>query len=139
MINASDRISRMPDPPSRHHSAAQNRLFARSHDTETPKGDPGTFVVLEPTSQILEGKPARRPHVRKLGVWLPRQYDGCAAAPVPRALRLVGFTAPASRTRLEPFGDNVPERAARLIHEQKMGTGDHRLPRCFTAMGATST
>jgi hypothetical protein len=29
----------------------------------------------------------------------------------------------------KPFGDNVPERVARLVHERKMGPGDRRLRR----------
>src|SRR5918994_1631765 len=41
-----------------------------------PKGPAGTLVVLEHTSEILKGNPLGDPHVRKLGVWLPPQYDG---------------------------------------------------------------
>ena len=32
-----------------------------------PKGDPGTFVVLEHHSRILKGNPLGDPHERKLG------------------------------------------------------------------------
>lgn len=41
-----------------------------------PKGPTGTLVVLEHTSQILKGNPLGDPHVRKVAVWLPPQYDG---------------------------------------------------------------
>ena len=42
----------------------------------------------------------------------------------------------ASRTsNWKPFGDNVPERVARLIHERKMGPAIIVFPDCFTALG----
>src|SRR6267143_563727 len=69
------------------------------------KGPAGMLVVLEHNSKILKDNPLRDPHVRKLGVWLPPQYD------------------------------NVPERAARLIREQKMGPAIIVFPDCFTALG----
>ena len=40
-----------------------------------------------------------------------------------------------SHTNWKPFGDNVPERAARLIREQKMGPAIFVFPDCFTALG----
>ena len=40
-----------------------------------PKGPSGTLVVLEHTSKILKDNPLGDPHVRKLAVWLPPQYD----------------------------------------------------------------
>jgi len=40
-----------------------------------PKGLSGTLVVLEHSSSILKGNPLGDPHVRKVGVWLPPQYD----------------------------------------------------------------
>src|SRR5437867_381572 len=40
-----------------------------------PKGPAGTLLVLEHSSKILKDNPLRDPHVRKLGVWLPPQYD----------------------------------------------------------------
>ena len=49
---------------------------------------------------------------------------------------LVGFTGSGlSHTNWKPFGDNVPERAARLIREQKMGPAIIVFPDCFTALG----
>jgi hypothetical protein len=102
-----------------------------------PKGPSGTLVVLEHTSKILKDNPLRDPHVRKLAVWLPPQYD---AAPgrrrFPALYDLVGFTGSGlSHTNWKPFGDNVPERAARLIHEEKMGPSIVVFPDCFTALG----
>jgi hypothetical protein len=35
----------------------------------------GTVVVLEHASKVLADNPLGDPHVRRLGVWLPPQYD----------------------------------------------------------------
>jgi enterochelin esterase-like enzyme len=49
---------------------------------------------------------------------------------------LVGFTGSGlAHTAWKSFGDNVPERAARLIHEKKMWPCISVFPDCFTAMG----
>src|SRR5262249_6934451 len=96
-----------------------------------PKGAAGTFVVLEHTSKILKANPLRDPHVRKVGVWLPPQYDGSGAR-FPVLYDLVGFTGSGlAHANWKPFGDNVPERAARLIHEGKMGPAIIVFPDCF--------
>jgi hypothetical protein len=102
-----------------------------------PKGPAGTLVVLEHTSQILKGNPLGDPHVRKVAVWLPPQYDGFRGRRrFPVLYDLVGFTGSGlAHANWKPFGDNVPERAARLIHEQKMGPAIIVFPDCFTALG----
>ena len=104
------------------------------------KAPAGTLVVLELTSKILKGNPLGDPHVRKLGVWLPPQYDlgasGGKGRRFPVLYDLVGFTGSGlAHTNWKPFGDNVPERAARLIHAQKMGPAIIVFPDCFTALG----
>ena len=104
-----------------------------------PKGPAGSLLVLEHESKILKGNPLGDPHVRKLAVWLPPQYgngyDG-ARHRFPVLYDLVGFTgAGPAHTNWKPFGDNVPERAARLIHEGKMGPAIIVFPDCFTAFG----
>ena len=38
-------------------------------------GPGGKLVVLEHTSRILKGNRLGDPYVRKLGVWLPAEYD----------------------------------------------------------------
>ena len=49
---------------------------------------------------------------------------------------LVGFTGSGlAHINWKPFGDNVPERAARLIHERKMGPAILVFPDCFTSLG----
>ena len=101
-----------------------------------PKGPSGTLVVLEHVSRILKGNPLGDPHVRKVGVWLPPQYDGPGRKRFPVLYDLVGFTGSGlSHTNWKPFSDNVPERAARLIHEKKMGPCVIVFPDCFTALG----
>ncbi|MEK7755515.1 MAG: alpha/beta hydrolase-fold protein, partial [Acidobacteriota bacterium] len=109
-----------------------------------PKGKAGTLVVLEHTSQILRDNPLGDPHQRKLGVWLPPQYDRGAGNIASRGpgqrfpvlWDLVGFTGSGlAHTGWKPFGDNVPERAARLIREQKMGPAIIVFPDCYTALG----
>ena len=101
-----------------------------------PKGDPGTLVVLEHSSKTLKGNPLGDPHLRKLGVWLPPGYDHSARKRYPVLYDLVGFTGSGlAHANWKPFGDNVPERAARLIHEKKMGPVIIVFPDCFTALG----
>ena len=101
-----------------------------------PQGPSGTLAVLEHASQILKGNPLGDPHVRKLGVWLPPQYDAGRARRFPALYDLAGFTGSGlAHANWKPFGDNVPERAARLIREQKMGPVVIVFPDCFTALG----
>jgi enterochelin esterase-like enzyme len=106
-----------------------------------PKGDAGTVVVLEHVSQILKDNPLGDPHVRKLAVWLPPQYDArsgphSSKPRFPVLYDLVGFTGSGlAHVAWKAFGDNVPERAARLIREGKMAPAIIVFPDCFTALG----
>ena len=101
------------------------------------KDPSGTLVMLEHTSKILRDNPLRDRYVRNLAVWLPPQYDaGNGKRRFPVLYDLVGFTGSGlSHVNWKPFGDNVPERAARLMHEQKMGPTIFVFPDCFTALG----
>jgi S-formylglutathione hydrolase FrmB len=99
------------------------------------QGAPGTLVVLEHASQILRDNPLGDPHIRKVGVWLPSQYDGSNKR-LPVLYDLVGFTGSGlSHVGWKAFNENVPERAARLIREEKMGPAIIVFPDCFTALG----
>ena len=101
-----------------------------------PKGPAGTLLVLEHDSRILRDNPLGDPHVRKLGVWLPPQYDHGGRRRFPVLYDLVGFTGSGlSHANWRPFGDNVPERAARLMRDGKMGPAIFVFPDCFTALG----
>ena len=101
-------------------------------------GPPGRLVVLSHTSRVLKGNALGDPHVRPLPVWLPPQYDapGFAERRFPVLFDLVGFTGSGpSHTNWKAFSENVPERAARLIHQKKMEPVIIAFPDCFTALG----
>jgi enterochelin esterase-like enzyme len=100
-----------------------------------PRGDPGNVVVLEHVSQVLKGNPLGDPHVRRVAVWLPPQYDATKKS-FPVLYDLVGFTGSGlSHVGWKAFGDNVPDRAARLVHAGRMGPAIIVFPDCFTALG----
>ncbi|MDP1537034.1 MAG: alpha/beta hydrolase-fold protein [Burkholderiales bacterium] len=101
-----------------------------------PLGPAGTLVVLEHTSKILRDNPLGDPHLRKLGVWLPPQYDEASGRRFPVFYDLAGFTGSGlSHVNWKPFSDNVPERVARLIHQRRMGPAIIVFPDCYTALG----
>lgn len=103
-------------------------------------GASGTLVVLEHTSRVLDGNPLDDPHVRRLAVWLPPQYDSAAGRArgrrFPVLYDLVGFTGSGlAHANWRPFDENVPERVARLVHERKMGPAIVVFADCFTSLG----
>ena len=104
----------------------------------------GTTVVVEVDSRYLADNPLGDPHIRKLAVWLPPGYDQGVARGrsagrgrrYPVLFDLVGFTGSGlAHLNWRPFDENVPERAARLIHEKKMGPAIIVFPDCFTCLG----
>jgi S-formylglutathione hydrolase FrmB len=101
-----------------------------------PQWKPGTLVLLEHDSKILRDNPLRDPHVRRLAVWLPPQYDGSGKRRFPALYDLVGFMGSGlSHVAWKNFSENVPERVARLIHERRMPPTIMVFPDCFTALG----
>lgn len=95
----------------------------------------GRVVTLEHDSKVLADNPLGDPHVRKLHVWLPPQYDRDRRR-LPVLFDLVGYTGSGfSHTNWRSFDENVPERAARLIHSRRMGPVIVVFPDCFTALG----
>jgi hypothetical protein len=91
-----------------------------------PSWGSGTLVVLEHDSTILRDNPLGDPHVRKLTVWLPPQYNEGATRGkgrrFPVLYDMVGFMgAGPAHTSWKAFTENIPERAARLIHDKAMG------------------
>jgi enterochelin esterase-like enzyme len=105
-----------------------------------PRWAAGRVVTLEHTSRVLRGNPLGDPHVRTVDVWLPPQYDQGRGRGrgrrFPVVYDLVGFTGSGrSHTNWRGFDENVPERAARLVHERKMGPLIIVFPDCFTALG----
>ena len=100
----------------------------------------GRIVLLEHNSRILEDNPLGDPHVRKLAVWLPAQYDQDAAnvrgRRFPVLFDLVGFMGSGlSHVAWRGFEENIPERLARMTHEGKMPPAIVVFPDCFTALG----
>ena len=105
---------------------------------KNPVKSTGTVVVLEHVSRILEGNPLGDPHVRKLAVWLPPQYDTARGMNqrFPALYDLVGFTGSGiAHLNWKPFSENVAERAARLVHEGRMGPAIIVFADCFTRLG----
>src|SRR5216683_2915752 len=105
-----------------------------------PRWPAGTVVVLEHHSNVLRENALGDPHVRRLAVWLPAEYDEGATRGrgrrFPVFVDLVGFTGSGlSHVAWKNFSENVPERAARLIHEHTMGPTILVFPDCFTALG----
>jgi S-formylglutathione hydrolase FrmB len=104
-----------------------------------PLRNAGTVVVLEHRSSILADNPLGDPHVRRLAVWLPPAYDRPTRGPgarFPVLYDLVGFTgAGIAHLNWKPFSDNVAERAARLVHDRRMGPVIIVFPDCFTSLG----
>ena len=101
---------------------------------------PGRVVTVEHVSRVLADNPLGDPHVRTLDVWLPPQYDQAQGrgrgARFPVLFDLVGYTGSGkSHTNWRNFEENIPERAARLVHERKMGPAILVFPDCFTALG----
>ena len=100
----------------------------------------GKLVTLEHTSKVLADNPLGDPCVRRLSVWLPPPYEHAAARGrgkrFPVLFDLVGYTGSGmSHTNWRNFEENIPERAARLLHQGKMGPCILVFPDCFTALG----
>ena len=104
------------------------------------RGPAGRLLTLEHVSRVLKGNPLGDPHVRRLPLWLPPQYDEGASRGrgrrFPVLFDLVGYTGSGfSHTNWRSFDENLPERAARLIHDGRMAPCILVFPDCFTALG----
>ena len=105
-----------------------------------PAEKTGTVVVLEHVSKILQGNALGDPYVRKLAVWLPSQYDQGATRGrgrrFPVFVDMAGFMGSGlSHVAWKNFSENIPERAARLVHDRRMAPAIIVFPDCFTALG----
>jgi hypothetical protein len=105
-----------------------------------PNWDQGSVLVLEHDSKLLRDNPLGDPSRRKLGVWLPPGYDEQRGRNrgkrYPVLVGMAGFTSSGmAQLGWRNFGENVQERAARLVHERKMAPAIIVLPDCFTALG----
>jgi hypothetical protein len=100
----------------------------------------GRVVTLEHSSEVLADNPLGDPHQRLIDIWLPPQYDQKRGQGpgkrFPVLFDLVSYTGSGhSHTSWRAFDDNVPERAARLIHNNKLAPCIIVFPDCFTALG----
>jgi enterochelin esterase-like enzyme len=126
---------RLP-PPKRSVAVPDLGFSIRPMALKRFKGDPGQVVLLEHRSSILKDNPLGDPHVRRVAVWLPPQYSETPNRRFPVLYDLVGFTGSGlSHVAWRAFNDNVPERAARLMRDGKMGPAIFVFPDCFTALG----
>lgn len=103
-------------------------------------GNEGELVTVEHTSAILADNPLGDPSHRQFPVWLPPGYNRSQGRDrgkrFPVLFDLVGYTGSGqSHTNWRGFDENVPERAARLIHQHKMTGCIIVFPDCFTALG----
>src|SRR5258708_20681094 len=104
----------------------------------------GTVVVLDHESRVLKDNPLGDPHVRRVAVWLPAQYDqGAGRGRGPRfpvLYDMLGFTGSGlAHVAWKNFSENVPERAARLVHENPIGPPALLFPDCSPALRANQT
>ena len=104
------------------------------------RGPTGRVVTLGHSSRVLADNPLGDPHERTLDIWLPPQYDQGRGRSLgrrfPVLFDLVGYTGSGkSHTNWHAFEENVPERAARLIHDRKLDPCIIVFPDCFTALG----
>jgi len=100
----------------------------------------GRIVVIEHDSSILADNPLGDTATRRLAAWLPQEYDDGSThgrgRRFPVLYDLVGFTGTGiAHLNWKPFSENVAERAARLVHEQRMGPVIIVFPDCFTSLG----
>jgi S-formylglutathione hydrolase FrmB len=105
-----------------------------------PVAPTGRLVILEHVSTILNGNPLGDPHIRRLAVWLPHEYDEGTkdkrGKRFPVLFDLVGFMGSGlSHVAWQGFSENMPERIARLVHERNMPPAILVFPDCFTALG----
>ena len=101
-----------------------------------PPGPGGQLVSLTHDSRVLKGNPLGDPYLRPLHVWLPPQYSAGTKRRFPVLFDLVGYTGSGpAHTAWKAFDENLPERAARLVHEKRMAPAILVFPDCFTALG----
>ncbi|MTH97246.1 esterase family protein [Roseibium sp. RKSG952] len=97
---------------------------------DIPAGQLHRFKI---PSQILGSNRLGDPSDREVIVYIPHGETGEG---LPLLVDLVGFTAGGpAHTNWKNFGENVPERADRLIHEGKMPPVAIAFPDCFTRLG----
>lgn len=98
--------------------------------THNPRGTVHSFVL---NSQAVANNLLGDPTERRVDVYIPHGHDG---RDLPLLVDLVGFTAGGPKhTAWLNFGENVPERADRLIADGLMPPCVIAFPDCFTRLG----
>src|SRR4030095_16916691 len=124
-------------PLSRSETANSRRKHCMAR--KRPVAGAGTIVMLEHRSRVLADNPLGDPSMRRLAIWLPPQYDRRKSGPgarFPVLMDMVGFTGSGpAHLNWKPFSENLAERAARLIHDKRMGPVILVMPDCFTSLG----
>ncbi|WP_342236438.1 alpha/beta hydrolase [Inquilinus sp. OTU3971] len=93
----------------------------------------GQLESLTIDSRVLRDNLLGDPHERRVDLYIPAGHDGRG---LPLLVDLVGFTAGGpAHTNWKNFGENVPERADRLIAEGKLPPVVIAFPDCFTRLG----
>ncbi|PRY26057.1 putative esterase [Aliiruegeria haliotis] len=100
----------------------------KSHDIPA-----GSLHRITVSSSILHRNLLGDPGTREIVVYTPHGHDG---AGLPLLVDLVGYTAGGpAHVNWKNFGENVPERLDRLIHEGAMPPVAVAFPDCFTRLG----
>ncbi|WP_203293059.1 alpha/beta hydrolase [Maricaulis parjimensis] len=93
----------------------------------------GTLHTIHVDSQAVAGNMLGDSPHRRIDVYVPHGHEG---RDLPLLVDLVGFTSGGpGHTNWRNFGENVPERADRLIHEGRMKPCVIAFPDCFTRLG----
>lgn len=99
-------------------------------DNSIPKGNIHTIHV---DSEVLKSNMLGDPTEREVAIYIPHGHDG---ADLPLLVDLVGYTGSGlSHANWKNFGENVPQRLDRLIHEGRMPAVACAFPDCFTRLG----
>jgi enterochelin esterase-like enzyme len=97
---------------------------------DAPRGRVDSFTI---DSRALRGNLLGDPTERQVDLYIPAGHDGRG---LPLLVDLVGFTAGGPvHTNWKNFGENVPERADRLIAQGKLPPVVIAFPDCFTRLG----
>jgi S-formylglutathione hydrolase FrmB len=103
-----------------------------AHNFERPRG---RVVEIAIDSPALRDNLLGDPSVRTVAVYLPEGYDD-SDADYPVVVDLAGFTGSGlRRLSWQSFGESVPQRIDRLVHDAKMGPVVAVFPDCFTTLG----
>src|SRR6202011_5906397 len=110
--------------------------ISRSQGSERMRrffGSMGSVSRVTIESQALKSNMLGDSWVRAVDVYVPAGHDGQG---LPLLVDLVGFTSSGlSHTNWVGFHENLPERLARLIGEQRLPPVVVAFPDCFTRLG----